>query len=438
MKNGMNTLGAKAPLFAALTCAALTLFAADQALDTSRERDWTITGNIQGDRMTFKANEEAAFSFFVRDAQGQPVRDGKIRLTVKKDGEPEKDVFKQLSEGNPILCREKLAVPGQIQIDAKAVESAPRGWGLYRKEDGKKKDIAFSLTAFAEPEKIAPGSKEPDDFDAFWAEQKKNSDALPPDVLDKTFLKETKEGVKVYSLALNSLGGPLYAEISFPKDAGADKKYPLWVIFEAYGVAPFGTWPWPDKITLAVNAHSMKNHGQTKEYYAEFQKKLKNYGFDKAENQKAETSYFYGMMMRDYRAVRYMLSLPECDPGKGVTFYGGSQGGFQALVMAGLIPETTSVSVHNPWGCDWCGMAAGRIKCWHPEPAAGLGYFDPCFHIKRTKARKIKIEAGAVDTACEGTGILALFNNIPAGVAAAELRMYQATGHASPKKGSLH
>ena len=55
-------------------------------------------------------------------------------------------------------------------------------------------------------------------------------------------------------------------------------------------------------------------------------------------NTDREKSYFLNMYLRDSRALDYLLTRPDWD-GKTIVLTGGSMGGQQSLVLAGLRPE---------------------------------------------------------------------------------------------------
>ncbi len=57
-----------------------------------------------------------------------------------------------------------------------------------------------------------------------------------------------------------------------------------------------------------------------------------------AGNTDREKSYFLNMYLRDTRALDYLLTRPDWD-GKTLVLTGGSMGGQQSLVLAGLRPE---------------------------------------------------------------------------------------------------
>ena len=67
-------------------------------------------------------------------------------------------------------------------------------------------------------------------------------------------------------------------------------------------------------------------------------------------NTDREKSYFLNMYLRDSRALDYLLTRPDWD-GKTIVLTGGSMGGQQSLVLAGLRPEKiTAVLVCVPAG----------------------------------------------------------------------------------------
>ena len=59
-------------------------------------------------------------------------------------------------------------------------------------------------------------------------------------------------------------------------------------------------------------------------------------------NTDGETSYFLNMYLRDSRVLDFLLTRPDWDCGTIVLTDGGSMGGQQSLVLAGLRPEKIS------------------------------------------------------------------------------------------------
>ena len=72
-----------------------------------------------------------------------------------------------------------------------------------------------------------------------------------------------------------------------------------------------------------------------------------------------DTSYFLPMYLSCYRAAHYLQSRPDWD-GKILVVSGGSQGGQQAIMIAGLFPHFTAVLAIRPAGGDMRTPDAGR------------------------------------------------------------------------------
>ena len=416
-----------------------TFFAGAQNSKTAKEpyfRDWKISGKVTNDKIVYSAGEPVEFVFEVRDAKGKYVKTDYLQLVTKKDGDPQKTELFPMAGNNPFKRTLTLGKPGQIELNVKVCADIP-GKGhkasLYRRnEKGSKEDLQFGSGVLFDFKEIKPGVPEPEDFDAFWKAQIEADKALPFKVIEKRLVATTKENVRIYSLILNAPVGNVHAEMSIPAKAEDDPsvKLPIWVLGQAYGIASAKTWPWPGMITITVNSHDIDNYG-TREYYRDLGKnKLRNYAFDKKTNSDPKTAYFHGMIMRDYRAVRYLTTLPQWN-GK-IRFYGHSQGGFRSVVLGGLFPETVSVKAGVPWSNDLGGVLAGRSPRWRPEYTPALRYFDPCYHAKRIRNAEVVIAAGMIDTACQAAGITALFNNLPDSTPFKKLILYQHVGHSIP------
>jgi cephalosporin-C deacetylase len=63
------------------------------------------------------------------------------------------------------------------------------------------------------------------------------------------------------------------------------------------------------------------------------------------------------------RAVDFLTQRPDWD-GKHLVVQGGSQGGYQAIVTAGIHPAVTAFAANVPAGCDHTGKQAGRLPGW--------------------------------------------------------------------------
>jgi cephalosporin-C deacetylase-like acetyl esterase len=118
------------------------------------------------------------------------------------------------------------------------------------------------------------------------------------------------------------------------------------------------------------------------------------------------------MILRAMRALQFVKTLPEWN-GEKLVVSGGSQGGFQSLVVAGLDSDVTEVQAQVPWFCDIARKENdSKIRGWLPEYVDGLAYFDATYHAKRIKG-KVTISSGLGDFGCPPSGHVLLFRAIP-------------------------
>lgn len=409
------------------------------------ERPWTFNAYVPDDKIVWELGEKPVAYFEVRDAKGEllptnELNDVALRLNRYSDYNGFDELVEFTVEGNPIKREMAMGKPGVIAYTADLRfftrdenglrhKSYPKELKAVRQnEKGEKKSelLSFRVGALFDPLNIKPGKPEPADFDAKWQElldrDEKEFGGKPPKFAR---LREvTKNGVENWCVVLDSLGGDVFVEWSVPVDAkGGKKKLPLIAYMQAYGVAGFFAQPWHAwACSIGVNCHSISNRAESA-YYKQKSRELGSFGFNEKENETFENCYHVRMLMRDIRAYRWALSQPECS-GSIITD-GGSQGGFQAMAMAGIMPGVDTVAAIAPWYVD----LGGSTKHWRPKYGVGPSYADPVHWISRTKAKKIMYRVGIVDSACPVDGEMALFNAIPDTCAEAHIFIYQSRGH---------
>jgi cephalosporin-C deacetylase-like acetyl esterase len=135
-------------------------------------------------------------------------------------------------------------------------------------------------------------------------------------------------------------------------------------------------------------------------------------------NTDREKSYFLNMYLRDSRALDYLLTRPDWD-GKTIVLTGGSMGGQQSLVLAGLRPEKiTAALVCVPAGADANGDLHGRkagYPNWPPDNPDVMKtalYFDTVNFASRIKA-PVMAGMGFIDTISPPAGVWTALNQIP-------------------------
>ena len=130
---------------------------------------------------------------------------------------------------------------------------------LHQAKDGGKQPSSFSVGF--EPEKIKKGSPSPKDFDEFWQKAMADLDATVPLDPHLNLLPERSTGkFDFWRISFASVGGArVYGFLSVPKDASAEKKYPVRFQVPAAGGGR-ATWTnnmqgAPDAICMLMTVH---------------------------------------------------------------------------------------------------------------------------------------------------------------------------------------
>ena len=334
-----------------------------------------------------------------------------------------------------------------------------------------KKPFSIGIGVIVQPDKVAPASPEPADFDAFWngkkallaahpappkitpvtAEQENNEAANNPAILQQIH-SLGKAGIEIVNVEVETPGvKPLEGLYAKPKDS-APKSRPAIIFYHAAGVS--GSWCRSEvrvalnaakqynAIVLDMNAHGMLN-GQPQDYYLGLENgELKDYRQDGKEDR--EKFYFLGMYLRLMRGIDFLCSQPEWD-GKHLICVGTSQGGGQSLVAAGLDQRVSAVAATVPALCNITATRE-RFAGW-PRPigditdaakakkvAAEVSYFDAVNHVARAKA-KFWIGVGLADTTCSCSSIYAAFNRI---AGEKQTLLYPTAGHQGVENGDYN
>lgn len=376
------------------------------------EGDLRILGEVDRAAPLFPIGEPMTFVIRL-EKDGRLVADSRLLWTRSgDDGVTEKGEVVSSPEPLQITTSGGRAGFVRVVVDVLDAEGKPVV------ERGRK--ISFAGGAGVRADALQ-GVAEPEDFDAYWAAQKAALAQVPLEVLGKTALPEIRAGVETFDVKISSAGGaPVSGYFSRPKGA-AKGSAAARVTFHGYGVrsaarrdAEAGDLVKP-VLVLDVNAHGIDN-GRPDDFYAELGRTtLKGYAFDSRRNARPETSYLNGMALRALRALEFLKAQPEWD-GKTLIVSGGSQGGFQALLAAGLDSDVTLCEAWKPWLCDLGGVTLGRLKGWRPDYVRGLDYFDPINHAKRIRC-ETRITSGLGDYVCPPSGVTVLYNNLPGSIA---------------------
>lgn len=357
----------------------------------------------------YKSGETVSFKLELT-LDKQPVADAEVQWTITKDGMP------PATSGKAKLANGVATITGQLDEP---------GFLLCRASftSAEKKAYTGLGGAGIDPLKIKPSQPVPTDFDTFWADQKKQLAAVPVNPR-LTAVKQATAGVTAFDLQADSVGAPVSGYFAKPENS-KPKSLPIILLVHGAGVrsASLGGaagWAKQNFLALNINAHGLPN-GQPDKFYTDLASgDLRDYRIRGRESR--DTVYFRGMFLRLVRALDFLTAQPEWD-GKTVVVYGASQGGYQAIVAAGLDARVTFLAAGVPAGCDHTGIVANRINGWPkfiPNPSAekpdpkvveAVRYHDAMNFATRTKAGAV-FTVGFIDTTCPPTSVYAAYNNI--------------------------
>ncbi|MFA6288960.1 MAG: acetylxylan esterase [Opitutaceae bacterium] len=390
--------------FSFLACAQ-----AASSWDGKKAVDYILTAGADRPDGVYKQGETVTFKIDLQ-FQKKPAGSQQIEWLLSKDGGP------LLQKGTAILKEGCATVTGSLNepgfLQCK-----------FTFKDGK--EIYSTLAGAAiDPFAIKPSMPCPDDFDEFWAAQKKRLAAVPINPrLTPVPAPADRPGIEVFDLQADCIGAPVSGYYSRPLKT-TPKGHPARLYVDGAGVRSgdllaSARWAGRGVISLSINAHGIPN-GQPGTFYADLANgALKNYRVDGRESR--DTYYFLGMYLRVLRALDFLASQPEWD-GRTLIIEGGSQGGAQSIAGAALDHRVTFITAMNAAMCDHTGMVANRIAGWPkvvpvkdgiPDPAVlqAMRYFDSVNFASRVKAQVYMWE-GFIDFTCPPTGVYAAYNQM--------------------------
>jgi cephalosporin-C deacetylase-like acetyl esterase len=271
----------------------------------------------------------------------------------------------------------------------------------------------YAVGAAVAPAKIGLSTPRPADFDAFW-EGKLAAQTMVAIHPVLTPVETDVPGVELNMFVLDALGSHAHGYLARPAKEGRfpaliQLQYAGVYALNAKGAAQRAAEGW---LFLNVDSHDKLPSDPSGNIPRNYQA---------AGNSDREKSYFLNMYLRDSRVLDYLLTRPDWD-GKTIVLTGGSMGGQQSLVLAGLRPEKiTAVLVCVPAGADTNGDLHGR-KAGYPnwpsdDPAAMKTalYFDTVNFASRIKA-PVMAGMGFIDTISPPAGVWTALNQIPSAV----------------------
>jgi cephalosporin-C deacetylase len=267
----------------------------------------------------------------------------------------------------------------------------------------------YAVGAAVAPTKIGLSTPRPADFDAFWGTKLAAQSKVPINAV-LTPVETDVPDVELSLFELDALGSHAHGYVAKPGKPG---KFPAVIQLQyagvyalnARGAAQRAAQGW---LMINVDSHDKLPSDPSGNIPR---------GYQAVGNTDRESSYFLNMYLRDSRVLDYLLTRPDWD-GKTIVLMGGSMGGQQSLMLAGLRPEKISaVLVCVPAGADSNGDLHGRkagYPNWpsdKPEVMKTALYFDTVNFASRITA-PVMAGMGFIDTISPPAGIWTALNQV--------------------------
>jgi cephalosporin-C deacetylase-like acetyl esterase len=355
-----------------------------------------------------------AYKWTIRRNNNVVLKEGKLDLSSGKDkieitGEQPGMIYVAVEAYEDLPGAVPAAEPAAPA--ATQPQTGPGGFPVSRFKGGNtgRNNGLYAVGAAVAPEKIGLSTPRPADFDTFW-DGKLVAQAKVPIHPVLTPVQTDVPGVELSMFALDALGSKAHGYLAKPAKEG---KFPALIQLQYAGV-------------YALNAQAAAQRASEGWLFinVDSHDKLPSepsggipVGYQAVGNTDREKSYFLNMYLRDSRVLDYLLTRPDWD-GKTIVLTGGSMGGQQSLVLAGLRPEKISaVLVCVPAGADTNGDLHGRkagYPNWpsdNPDIMKTALYFDTVNFASHIKA-PVMAGMGFIDTISPPAGVWTALNQI--------------------------
>jgi cephalosporin-C deacetylase-like acetyl esterase len=360
--------------------------------------------------------DHAGGIYDVGDTVGWTVTPGPVTPTYRYKWTVRRNNAVVLKEGKLDLSSGKDRIeiaadqPEMIYVAVEPVAS-PDAPGPYTGGNTGRDNGLYAVGAAVAPTKLTPSTPRPADFDAFWAHKLAEQAKVPINpVLTK--VDTDVPGVELNMFELDALGSHAHGYVSKPAKEG---KFPAVIQLQYAGIYALNARGAAQRAAEGWLMINVDSHDKLPSDPAGNAPK----GYQAVGNSDREKSYFLNMYLRDSRALDYLLTRPDWD-GKTIVLTGGSMGGQQSLMLAGLRPEKiTSVLVCVPAGADSNGDLHGRkagYPNWdssNPEVMKTALYFDTVNFASHIQA-PVMAGMGFIDTISPPAGVWTALNQIPA------------------------
>ena len=368
------------------------------------EDKFTVTVALDRADGLYGCGEEAVFSVQIRN-NGAPVTTGEFSYLLTDDG------VGQVASGKAPLGEEPTAIRGTLQ------EPGVLRLTLTDKQYQVPPNNAHVMGAGFDVDRIAPTCVEPEDFVAFWEQQKALVRAIPADVQMEQVAERSDDKQTSFRISFANISNlRVYGWLSVPT---AEGPHPALLTVPAAGYRPYGPsihWAAQGFISMVLFAHPYPVDLAPEEYDALGQGELSDYRGRGRENR--ETYYFRHVLTGCTRFMDYLIAHPQWD-GENLIVTGSSQGGGLSLMCAGLEPKVSAISANVPALCDHTGCLYDRACGWprlipnkDPQIAAVSAYYDAVNFARHANCVSL-ISTGFADATCPPTSVYSAFSVLP-------------------------
>jgi cephalosporin-C deacetylase len=334
-----------------------------------------------------------------------------VRIASNSFGKGSYDIYFDPKNSNSTVKKGEFTIR-QGQSDTVILFTIPSPGVVFFKAS-QNNGAANIITIAFSPLSIQPAEKEPSDFDAFWAQQKKGLQnmGLNPQL---TLLRTLPKGSKLYSLQLNNVDNrKVYGYLAVPSSVG---KHPAVIQLPPFGDAPveaneFVLTDFAERcnaVALQLTVHNAPPNQTDQNAY-------------KPSNLlKAEEYYNRYMITACLQAAEYLAKRDDFNGSLGVT--GNSQGAGLAMTLAGLDSRVSAVIAANPASSDQQAFRFNKASGFPSYVKQGLDlgldtnivkqtskYHDVAYFAKRYK-KPLLVLNGYKDEVTPASSVFAAFN----------------------------
>ena len=358
------------------------------------------------------------------------------RVTLLKDGKPLKGVKARMimkweaktietrefeTTGKPVEFSYTGKKPGWIYFGFEVLDEDGkplRGKGVFKHQ--RKPTIVTEIGAMFDADKIVSPVRTPKDFDEFWAKRRAEVSASPlaPEL---TELESGVKGVKLFAVKLPVVRGIMASGyLAYPANA-KPKSLPAQIYFQsltysdvrrdsALNAAKSGA------LCFAATWHGLPV-GRSEKYYRTTLAKYVQQGNSHFGDR--EKWHCSDMFFRVMRELDFIKSRPEWD-GKTLISHGGSLGGIQSTFATAIDKDVTLSIIGVPAFCECNAAEAGRTPYGSfrtnrdPKIFDDFGFYFDAINFGRRITCEVYVCTGFCDETCRPSGVIALYNAIPA------------------------